>query len=75
MASHKKTESNQIIKTFSFKIKNANGLSLDVLNDAITEYQNYILETKSEILDSSSTIKIFIFAFSPFSLMGRKSTA
>ena len=41
MASHKKTESNQIIKTFSFKIKNANGLSLDVLNDAITEYQNY----------------------------------
>lgn len=41
MAKHKKTESRQIIKTYSFKVKNANELSLNTLNKAITEYQIY----------------------------------
>lgn len=41
MAKHKKTESTQIVKTFSFKVKNANELSLNTLNKAITEYQIY----------------------------------
>lgn len=37
MAKHKKTEANEIVKTFSFKVKNPNSISLDVF----PEYQRY----------------------------------
>ena len=38
---HKKMTSNEIVKTFSFKVKNTNDITKEKLIDAISEYQAY----------------------------------
>lgn len=58
MASHKKTDSNEIVKTYSFKIKQTNNISIQTLKDAIKEYQTYYNLCSDWICKHLTTMKI-----------------
>lgn len=55
---HKKMTSNEIVKTFSFKVKNTNDITKEKLIDAISEYQAYYNLCSDWICKNLTTMKI-----------------